>query len=107
MAFNLLANALAGAAYLILLFGLCFGSVVGIKLLNRKLRENERKPSDEAKEEEPAPVREKKAPASRAPAKKRAASARPKTQKIYYIVEKKSTRSKAEYAEPKEIKFEK
>ena len=39
MAFNLLANALAGAAYLILLFGLCFGSVVGIKLLNRKLRD--------------------------------------------------------------------
>ena len=60
MAFNLLANALAGAAYLILLFGLCFGGVVGIKLLNRKLRENERKPSDEAKEEEPAPVPEKK-----------------------------------------------
>lgn len=106
MAFNLLANALAGAAYLILLFGLCFGSVVGIKLLNRKLRENERKPSDEAKEEEPAPVSEKRLPHRAPPQKAHGIGAAENAEDLLHR-RKKSTRSKAEYAEPKEIKFEK
>ena len=52
MPFNLLSGAAEGAAYLILLFGLCFGAVVGVKLVNRKLRERDEKP--EPGEAEPA-----------------------------------------------------
>lgn len=92
MLLNLLSSAVEGAAYLILLFGLCFGAVVGVKTINRKLREREEKPdSAEEDEEKPAPAPKparaaaKTAP-SRTPAKRKAA--RPRAQKIYYILER-------------------
>ena len=51
---NLLSSAVEGAAYLIILFGLCFGAVVGVKLINRKLRQNGSKPEPSGEEENPA-----------------------------------------------------
>ena len=88
MPFNLLAGAVEGAAYLILLFGLCFGAVVGVKLVNRKLRERDEKPApaETAEEKPPASAPKPAAGAPRGNAKKRAARAR--AQKIYYILER-------------------
>ena len=86
MLLNLLANALEGAAYLILLFGLCFGSVVGIKYLNRRLRrECKRSAEDNGAEEEaakPTSPRPSHARRSAAPAK------RARRKKIYCIIER-------------------
>lgn len=91
MLLNLLSSAVEGAAYLILLFGLCFGAVVGVKTINRKLREREEKPdSAEEDEEKPAPAPKPARAAAKAPprtpAKRKAA--RPHAQKIYYILER-------------------
>lgn len=93
MLLNLLSSAAEGAAYLIVLFGLCFGAVVGVKMLHRKLREKDEKPDDtEACEEKPAPAPKPTRTAAarpspaRTPAKKR--TARPRAQKIYYILER-------------------
>lgn len=100
---SLLAGTLIGGFYLILLFGLCFGGVVGAKFLNRRAREAKRREQHgdatenrREKAEEPSltAVQEKKKSA-------------PKTKNVYYIVEKKRSRPKSEYSEPKEIRFEK
>ena len=89
---NLLSSAVEGAAYLIILFGLCFGAVVGVKLINRKLRQNGSKPEPSGEEENPASA-SKRVPPARAAARSRSASAkkrpaRPRAQKIYYILER-------------------
>lgn len=81
----LLASTLWGGVYLILLFGICLGSVAGIKLLLRSAAKK--------RGEEPLP------PAKPEPPKE--------PEKIYYIVEKKRTRRKTErYGEPKKIRFD-
>ena len=86
MPFNLLSGAAEGAAYLILLFGLCFGAVVGVKLVNRKLRERDEKPKPgEAEPAEPSkPTRA----AARTPRRSKKRSARTRAQKVYYILER-------------------
>lgn len=91
MLLNLLSSAVEGAAYLILLFGLCFGAVVGVKTINRKLREREEKPDSAEEDEEkptpePKPARAAAKAPPRTPAKRKAA--RPRAQKIYYILER-------------------
>ena len=85
MPFNLLSGAVEGAAYLILLFGLCFGAVVGVKLVNRKLRERDEKPEPgEAEPAEPSkPTR-----AAHTPRRSKKRSARTRAQKVYYILER-------------------
>ena len=80
MPFNLLSSAAEGAAYLILLFGLCFGAVVGVKLVNRKLRERDEKPEPA---EPSKPTR-----AAHTPRRSKKRSARTRAQKVYYILER-------------------
>ena len=80
MPFNLLSSAVEGAAYLILLFGLCFGAVVGVKLVNRKLRERDEKPEPA---EPSKPTR-----AAHTPRRSKKRSARTRAQKVYYILER-------------------
>ncbi len=90
----LLSGAAMGALYLLLLFGACFGGVVGFRWYSLRSREEReralREEWEREQEQTPAPP----------PAPKAASP-----QKIYYIVEKKRTRSKAEYGEPREIHF--
>lgn len=86
MPFNLLSSAAEGAAYLILLFGLCFGAVVGVKLVNRKLRERDEKP--EPGEAEPAEPSKPTRAAARTPRRSKKRSARTRAQKVYYILER-------------------
>ena len=84
MPFNLLSSAVEGAAYLILLFGLCFGAVVGVKLVNRKLRERDENEPGEAEPAEPSkPTR-----AAHTPRRSKKRSARTRAQKVYYILER-------------------
>ena len=92
----LLATTLLGGLYLVILFGMCLGGVVGIKALNREMRRREK---DAKQDKEPENEAER-------PAEKKG-EPKQKTQKIYYIVEKKRTKTKSSYGEPKEIKFEK
>ena len=86
MPFNLLSSAVEGAAYLILLFGLCFGAVVGVKLVNRKLRERDEKP--EPGGAEPAEPSKPTRAAARTPRRSKKRSARTRAQKVYYILER-------------------
>ena len=86
MPFNLLSSAAEGAAYLILLFGLCFGAVVGVKLVNRKLRERDEKP--EPGGAEPAEPSKPTRAAARTPRRSKKRSARTRAQKVYYILER-------------------
>ena len=88
---NLLASTLWGGLYLVLLFGICFGIVVGSKaILLRRARKNQPQVP-----EKPAVSTEPEKPKRTSP------------EKVYYIVEKKRTRkSSAKYSEPKKIKFE-
>ena len=94
MPFNLLSSAVEGAAYLILLFGLCFGAVVGIKLINRKLRERYEKPEPAGTDEEkpsaatPKPARTAERTSSPAGNRAKRRAARTRAQKIYYILER-------------------
>ena len=89
MPFNLLSGAIEGAAYLILLFGLCFGAVVGVKVVNRKLREKDDKPAPAEEEEKPAPSPKPARTAARAPrTPARRRTNRTRAQKIYYILER-------------------
>ena len=83
----LLASAAMGAVYLVLLFLLCLGGVAGFRLyaLHRRARRGE-EPEEEGAGP-PAPP--------------------PPPQPVYYIVEKKRTRAKQEYAAPREIRFQK
>ncbi len=82
------ATAALGCVWLFLLFLLCFLGVHGIRLAKlRKSRVgNPPKQPDKSETET-----KEKAPAAQEP--------------IYYIVEKKRTRQKAKYGEPKEIRF--
>ena len=71
-----------GALYILLLFALCFVIVHGIKLAILGWRTFGKKlPAEKPK-----------------PAEK-------KTEPVYFIVEKKKKRAKAEYSEPKRIQF--
>lgn len=91
------ASTLWGGLYLIILFGLCFCVVVGIKALRIEYRNRQRKEPRQRN----VPVAEKQ-PESAKPQPK------PRTQKVYYIVEKKKTkRAKEELTEPKKIEFSK
>ena len=86
MYLNLLSSAVEGAAYLILLFGMCFGAVVGIKLLLRKLRERQEPVPAQTEEKAPPKSAHTSPRAPRTHSKKRAARSR--AQKIYYILER-------------------
>ena len=86
----LLTNTLAGGGYLLLLLFLCAGGTVGFRLVRRALREREKRSAKPAQPEKPAQDEEKKEP----------------PQKVYYLVEKKRTRPKKQYGEPKRITFD-
>ena len=93
----LLASAAMGALYLVLLFLLCLGGVAGFRLYalhSRALR-------DEALREE---WEREQAQAAQPPQQ---AQPQQPPQQVYYIVEKKRTRAKQEYAAPREIRFQK
>lgn len=86
----LLTAAAIGFVWLVFLFLLCFSIVHGIRLakfdrIRRKDLKGQPKPPEKPEEEQKAP-------------------ANPQ-EPIYYIVEKKHTRQKAKYGEPKEIRF--
>ena len=89
------AGAAMGGLYLLLLFGACLGGVAGFRLYalrrreerERALREEWERELESAESAAPPP------PPNSAP------------KNVYYIVEKKRTRPRAEYAEPREIKF--
>ena len=89
----LLASTLWGGVYLLLLFGLCFGGVVGFQYLRLRFQNPAQGRKKEA-EDDPAP-------SPQPPAKKQE-----QPQKVYYIVEKKRSRSKSSYSKPKEIHFD-
>lgn len=75
----LLSSTLLGGLYLVLLFGLCFATVTGIKAINLELKRNKSQPPSTPKSE--------------------------KTE-IYYLVEKKRTKkSPKTLSEPKQIEF--
>ncbi|MCD8373142.1 MAG: hypothetical protein LUD27_07575 [Clostridia bacterium] len=76
-----------GLLYLVLLFICCFFAVHFVKLAVIGLKSIRKKP-----EPKPEP-KEKKEPKPKEP------------QPVYYIVEKKRSRSKATYSQPKEIQF--
>ena len=84
----LLASTLLGGLYLIILFGLCFGGVAGVKYLQYIRRRQASAPPEKKAE----PPKETKQPE--------------KPNEIYYIVEKKRARSKQKLSEPKKIRFE-
>ena len=69
---------------------MCAGGTVGFKLVRRALREREKRSAKPAQPEKPAQDEEKKEP----------------PQKVYYLVEKKRTRPKKQYGEPKRITFD-
>ncbi len=97
----LLASAAMGGLYLLLLFGACFGGVAGIKLYNRRMREEYERTLREQWESE---RQDQNAPP---PPEKEDGQPAPRPQKIYYIVEKKRSRPQTDYAEPREIHFQK
>ena len=87
---NLLASTLIGGLYLIL-FGLCFSVVVGVKAVRIELRN--RKKNAEKPEESEKPKAEPALP-------------KPREKNVYYIVEKKRTRrAKETTGTPKRIEF--
>ena len=92
---NLLASTLWGGVYLLILFGLCFGGVVGVRLLQQRIRTSKNAPQ----EQNPTPEKTEKA-------EKPAQSEKPKPKEVYYIVEKKRSRPKQNYSKPKKINFE-
>lgn len=80
---NLLSSTLLGGLYLILLFGLCFATVVGIKAVNLELKRKGAPPQPTQKQPEKAEKTE-----------------------VYYLVEKKRTKkTKKSLSEPKQIEF--
>ena len=81
------ARAVGGAFCLIFLFSFCFICVHILKCAKIGFFQSRKKP-------EPPPKKEEK---EKAPA--------PPQEPIYYIVEKKRTRAKPKYGEPKEIRF--
>ena len=85
----LLTNTLIGGVYLILLFVLCFVSVVGIKAIHLELKRRKNSPPAPAPSEPPKEEPEK-----------------PRTREVYYLVEKKkSRRAKSKTETPKRIEF--
>ncbi len=92
---NLLASTLWGGVYLLILFGLCFGGVVGVRLLQQRIRTSKNAPQ----EQNPTPEKTEKA-------EKPAQAEKPKPKEVYYIVEKKRSRPKQNYSKPKKINFE-
>lgn len=95
-----LLSAAAGGAYLLILFGLCFGGVVAAKVYGMRTREKlERQLREEWEAEE------RQAPPQPQPKPQQSQS--PQQQAIYYIVEKKRAKRRADYAEPREIQFRK
>lgn len=87
---NLLANTLVGGLYLILLFALCFSVVVGVKALKIELRNRQRQKDTPTEAEEEKPD----------------STPKPREKKVYYIVEKKRTKSvKQPLGKPKRIEF--
>ncbi len=89
---NLLASTLWGGVYLLILFGLCFGGVISVRILQQHIRDAKNAPP------EPKPAQEK--PAKPEPTEKS------KPKEVYYIVEKKRARTKPNYSKPKKINFE-
>ena len=88
---NLLASTLIGGLYLLILFGLCFSVVVGVKAVRIELRN--RKKNAEKREEPEKPKAEPALP-------------KPREKNVYYIVEKKRTRrAKETTGTPKRIEF--
>lgn len=95
---TLLASGALGALYLLLLFGTCFGGVVGFRWYALRRREaHEEALREEWEREHPQP------PPPPPPAQPQPAQ----PQNVYYIVEKKRTRARGEYAAPREIRFQK
>lgn len=92
----LLASTLWGGVYLLLLFGLCFGGVVGFQYLRLRFQNPAQGRKKEA-EDDPAPPQ---------PPAKNTAKKQEQPKKVYYIVEKKRYRSKSSYSKPKEIHFD-
>lgn len=89
---TLLVSAGLGFIWLVLLFLFCFCGVHGIRLAKygwTYQRQKNKTPPPPPKN--PEPPKEERAPAPQKP--------------VYYIVEKKRTRQKAKYGEPKEIRF--
>ncbi len=84
----LLASTLLGGLYLLILFGLCLGGVVGFKHFRRSLRNARENPPEEKTQP----------PQQNTPA--------PAPKEVYYIVEKKRARSKPSFSQPKKIHFE-
>lgn len=89
---NLLASSLWGGLYLVILFGICFALVVGIKAARIRADEKKKRAEEAEKtrlsKEKPAEKKEESSP-------------------VYYIVEKKrAKRPQAKYSEPKKIRFE-
>lgn len=84
------ANAIGGAGLLVCLFLFCF-SIVHIFVLTKLGWETQRKNDTK---NEPPKKEEKKAP-----------EPKPSPEPIYYIVERKRSKSRPKYSEPKEIRF--
>lgn len=89
---NLLASTLWGGVYLLILFGLCFGGVTGVRILQQHIREAKNAPP----EPKPAPEKTVKSEQTEKTIPK----------EVYYIVEKKRARTKQNYSKPKKINFE-
>lgn len=88
---NLLASTLWGGVYLLILFGLCFGGVVSVRILQQHIRDAKNAPP----EAKPAPETAKPEQPEKSGPKE-----------VYYIVEKKRARTKQSYSKPKKINFE-
>ena len=79
----LLSSTLIGGLYLILLFGLCFSCVVGIKAINSELKRKNQPPEQKPEQ-------------------------KPEKTEVYYLVEKKRTKKrKKSLQQPKQIEFKK
>ena len=88
---NLLASTLIGGLYLLILFGLCFSVVMGVKAVRIELRN--RKKNAEKPEEPEKPKAEPALP-------------KPREKNVYYIGEKMRTRrAKETTGTPKRIEF--
>ena len=79
--FNLLAAPWLGGIYACIIFAACFFIVYILKLAHIGFRTRKKLPPEKPPKPEPAP------------------------EPVYYIVEKKKKRAKAEYSEPKRISF--
>ena len=88
----LLISAGLGFIWLILLFLFCFCGVHGIRLAKYGWTYQQHKEKAPPAQKSPEPPKEERAPT-------------PSQEPVYYIVEKKRTRQKAKYSEPKEIRF--